>query len=60
MSRKNITKNNPTKNASRERKSIPWRYRLLTLVCGLLLVVGFFLPPGSILHLLIFGSKTPD
>ncbi len=42
MSRKNITKNNPTKNASPERKSIPWRYRLLTLVCGLLLVVGFF------------------
>jgi len=42
MSRKNISRNNATKNVRPERRSIPWRYRLLTLVCGLLLVVGFF------------------
>lgn len=42
MSRKNISKNNATKKARPERRSIPWRYRLLTVACGLLLVVGFF------------------
>ena len=42
MSKKNISNKKPIKNASPERRSIPWRYRFLTLVCGLLLVVGFF------------------
>ncbi|MBA3334007.1 MAG: hypothetical protein H0T08_00170 [Acidobacteria bacterium] len=42
MSKKNISNKKRIKNASPERRSIPWRYRFLTLVCGLLLVVGFF------------------
>jgi len=42
MNKKNIAKKNPTGKVSAERKSVPWRYRFLTVVCGLLLVVGFF------------------
>lgn len=42
MSRKKITKNTTPKRNTREREPIPWRYCLLTLVCGLFLVVGFF------------------
>lgn len=42
MGRKNIAEKKPTRKASPERPPIPWRYRFLTLVCGLLLVVGFF------------------
>jgi hypothetical protein len=33
---------NPTSRAIRERDSIPWKYCLLTLICGSFLVVGFF------------------
>jgi hypothetical protein len=42
MSRRNLTKNNNTKQISRERDPIPWRYCILTLFCGLILVGGFF------------------
>ncbi len=42
MSRKNITPKTPSRKVSAERRSVPWRYRFLTVVCGLLLVVGFF------------------
>lgn len=48
MSRKKITKKTPTtkkaptKRITRERDPIPWKYCLLTLVCGLFLVIGFF------------------
>lgn len=42
MSRKKISHNSPTKKIKRERDPIPWRYCLLTLVCGVFLVGGFF------------------
>jgi len=43
MSRRNLTNNKKNKQISRERDPIPWRYCLLTLFCGLILVGGFFL-----------------
>ncbi len=42
MSRKRTSQNNTTKKIHRERDTISWRYCLLTLVCGLFLVGGFF------------------
>jgi len=43
MTRKKISKNKNTSRIKREHDSIPWRYCLLTLVCGLVLVGGFFI-----------------
>lgn len=42
MSRKRTSRNPQNKTARRERNPIPWKYCLLTLVCGLFLVAGFF------------------
>lgn len=42
MSRKKISQNNQTRKVKRDRDPIPWRYCLLTLICGLFLVGGFF------------------
>ena len=42
MSRKNLSSASKTKTQRPNREPIPWRYCLLTLVCGLILVVGFF------------------
>ncbi len=47
MSRKKISQNNQTQNSKKKQTTrkgnrIPWRYCVLTLVCGLLLVTGFF------------------
>ncbi len=42
MSRKKIPTKNPTKKNPRVSDTISWRYRFLTLACGLILIVGFF------------------
>src|SRR5258706_183809 len=42
MKKRNLTSEKKTERVNRERDPIPWRYCLLTLVCGLLLVAGFF------------------
>ena len=42
MSRKSLSKNKNTQSVRRVTDPIPWRYCLLTLVCGLVLVGGFF------------------
>jgi hypothetical protein len=42
MSRKNLSSASKNKTQRPNREPIPWRYCLLTLVCGLILVVGFF------------------
>lgn len=42
MSRKKISQNNPKKKINRPANRIPWRYCILTLVCGLFLITGFF------------------
>lgn len=55
MKRSNLT----TKRESikREQDPIPWRYCLLTLVCGLLLVVGFFWAARQHFSAMDFGIK---
>ena len=42
MKKKNLTRKNRVAPVKRERDPIPWRYCLLTLVCGVLLSLGFF------------------
>lgn len=42
MSRKKTSRTAYAKNTKREQNPIPWKYCLLTLVCGLFLVTGFF------------------
>ncbi len=42
MSRKNTSQNNQPKKTKRPGNPIPWRYCVLTLFCGLLLISGFF------------------
>lgn len=42
MKKRNISGTNKTDRVRRERDPIPWRYCILTLFCGLLLVAGFF------------------
>ena len=57
MSRRNLTKNKNTKQIRRERDPIPWRYCFLTLVCGLILVVGFFLAARQHFSSIDYGIK---
>lgn len=55
MSRKNLSKNKD--QVKRECDPVPWRYCLLTLVCGLLLVVGFFFAARQHFSSIDFGMK---
>lgn len=57
MSRRNLTKNKTTKQIRRERDPIPWRYCLLTLICGLALVVGFFFAARQHFSSMDYGIK---
>ena len=57
MSRRNLTKNKTTKQIRRERDPIPWRYCILTLVCGLALVVGFFFAARQHFSSMDYGIK---
>ncbi|HEY0427103.1 MAG TPA: hypothetical protein VGC76_04775 [Pyrinomonadaceae bacterium] len=57
MSRRNLTKNKNTKQIRRESDPIPWRYCLLTLICGLLLVVGFFFAARQHFSSMDYGIK---
>ena len=57
MSRKKITKNTTPRKTTGERDPIPWRQCLLTLVCGLFLVVGFFGAASQHFSSIDFGIK---
>jgi len=57
MSRRNLTKTKNTKQIRRERDPIPWRYCILTLVCGLALVVGFFFAARQHFSSMDYGIK---
>lgn len=57
MSRKKITKNTTPKKIKSESDSIPWRYCLLTFVCGLILVIGFFGAARQHFSSIEFGIK---
>ncbi len=57
MNRKKISPKNPTKKIHREREPIPLRYCLLTLTCGLILIVGFFFAARQHFSSIDFGIK---
>jgi len=42
MKKRNLSKNSKQQRVKRERDPLPLRYCLLTIVCGLILVAGFF------------------
>jgi len=55
MPKKKQSVKNKTQSARRE--PIPWKYCLLTLACGLMLVVGFFFAARSHFASIDFGIK---
>ena len=57
MTRKSLSKNKNTSRVQRERDPIPWRYCLLTLVCGLVLVGGFFFAARQHFSSINYGIK---
>lgn len=58
MTRKRTARTSITpKKDNREYNSIPWRYCLLTLICGLFLVVGFFGAARQHFSSIEFGIK---
>ncbi len=57
MSRKNQSGKSKTQSNRLNREPIPWRYCLLTLGCGLILVVGFFFAARQHFASIDFGIK---
>ena len=57
MKKRALTPNNKVERVKRERDPIPWRYCLLTLVCGLILVGGFFYAARQHFSAMDFGIK---
>lgn len=57
MSRRGLQSNNRPQNVKREKDPIPWRYCFLTLVCGLILVVGFFWAARQHFSAMDYGIK---
>lgn len=57
MSRKTLSKSKNTPRVKREGDPLPWRYCLLTLVCGLVLVGGFFFAARQHFSSIDFGIK---
>ena len=56
MKKRNLPKKKAEK-IHREKDPIPWRYCLLTLVCGVFLVGGFFVAARSHFASINFGIK---
>lgn len=56
MNKRPVT-NNRDKKIRRERDPIPWRYCILTLICGLFLVAGFFWAANRHFSVMEFGIK---
>ena len=57
MKKRNLPKTKPSDAVRREKDPIPWRYCLLTLVCGVLVVGGFFVAARSHFAAIDFGIK---
>ncbi|MGI8544920.1 MAG: hypothetical protein ACR2MD_15785 [Aridibacter sp.] len=60
--RKRNLPGNKTKNSkvNRQRDPIPWKYCLLTLACGLLLIVGFFYAARSHFSSMEYAMKNAE
>ena len=57
MKKRSLINKNKTERIKHERDPIPWRYCLLTLVCGLILVGGFFWAARQHFSAMDFGIK---
>jgi hypothetical protein len=57
MKKRSITPNNKPERPKHERDPIPWRYCLLTLICGLILVGGFFWAARQHFSAMDYGIK---
>ncbi len=57
MSRKKISSKKPSARNRGEREPLPLRYCILTLTCGLILVVGFFFAASQHFSSIDFGIK---
>ena len=57
MTRRKIPENKKAQRVQKGRDPIPWRYCLLTLGCGSILVVGFFLAARQHFASIDFGIK---
>ncbi len=57
MTRKKTLENSKSLRLQGRRDAIPWKYCLLTLACGLILVVGFFFAARQHFSSIDFGIK---
>src|SRR4028118_1094065 len=57
MRKRNLPQNKSIKKNKREGDSIPWRYCLMTLFCGLFLIVGFFFAARQHFSSIDYGIK---
>lgn len=57
MKKRNLPPSSRNEKVKRQRDPLPWRYCLLTLVCGLLLVGGFFYAAQQHFSAMGFGIK---
>lgn len=57
MRKRTLPQNKKSQKIRRERDPIPWRYCLLTLVCGLVLVVGFLFAARQHFASIEYGIK---
>ncbi len=57
MKNRNYSQNKSVQKIKHERDPIPWRYCFLTLVCGLLLVGGFFFAARQHFAAMDFGIR---
>jgi hypothetical protein len=57
VKKRNLPKKDSREKIRREKDPIPWRYCLLTLVCGVFLVGGFFVAARSHFASIDFGIK---
>lgn len=57
MRKRNLPINKAPQKIKRERAPLPWRYFLMTVLCGLFLVVGFFFAARQHFSAIDYGIK---
>lgn len=57
MRKRNSPQTKSSQNIKREHDSIPWRYCLMTLLCGSFLIVGFFFAARQHFSSIDYGIK---
>jgi capsular polysaccharide biosynthesis protein len=60
MKKRNLPQNEKNERVRRERDPIPWRYCFLTLLCGGILVIGFFFAARQHFSAISLGMKNSE